>query len=130
LSQENVDLITRWRLAWAETDHPDWSQVTERLEVHDHDMIDAGTYRGRVGFERWLQEWEAAWSDSGAEEEEVIDAGDRVVVVLRLSATGRGSGIKVERQNAAVYELQDGKIARIDYYDSRAQALKSVGLDE
>jgi ketosteroid isomerase-like protein len=31
---------------------------------------------------------------------------------------------------AMVCRVQDGKFARIDYYNDRSQALKSVGLEE
>jgi len=48
--------------------------------------------------------------------------------VILLKAKGRGSSIDVERQDAMVCKLRDGKIARIDYYNNRAQALKAVGL--
>ena len=34
----------------------------------------------------------------------------------------------VERQDAIVYEIRDGKILRLDYYNNRQQALASVGM--
>jgi hypothetical protein len=36
----------------------------------------------------------------------------------------------VDRQDAIVYQLRDGKIGRLDYYNNRDQALKAVGLVE
>ena len=64
------------------------------------------------------------------ESEEFIDAGDRVVAVLRMRATGRVSGITVERQDAMVYRTQAGAVVRIDYFNSKQQALDAVGLEE
>src|SRR5206468_1006403 len=99
------------------------------IEVHDHDIIDAGEYRGRAGVERWLADWEAAWSDFGMDVEELIDAGSgRVVALVRMRATGRGSAVSVEREDAIVYELRDGLIARLDYYNDRSRALAAAGL--
>ena len=62
------------------------------------------------------------------EPEEFLDAGERVVVFVRQKTTGQGSGVALEREDAMVFEFRDWKIARLDYYNSREQALKTVGL--
>jgi hypothetical protein len=49
---------------------------------------------------------------------------------LRFYATGRGSGVKVERQEATIFTIRDGKGVRLDYYNSKQQALKAAGLEE
>jgi len=36
----------------------------------------------------------------------------------------------VERRDGIVYKCRDGKIVRLDYYDSRQQALEAVGRQE
>jgi ketosteroid isomerase-like protein len=80
---------------------------------------------------RWFEDWGAAWAEYSVEPEEFIDADDdRVILVLRLYVTGRGSGVKVERQDAMVTTVRDGKIVRVDYYNSKQQGLESVGLSE
>jgi hypothetical protein len=50
--------------------------------------------------------------------------------VYRLKVSGRVSDVTVERHDAMVCRVQDGKIARIDYCNDRSQALKFVGLEE
>jgi ketosteroid isomerase-like protein len=103
----------------------------EEIEVHDHDILDAGEYRGLAGFGRWLEDWAAAWSGFSMEPEEFIDAGERVVAVVRMKATGRGRGVSVDRQDAMVWEIgPDRKFVRVDYFNNRAQAMKAVGLAE
>ena len=91
----------------------------EDVEVYDHDIPDRGEYRGHAGFGRWLRDWGAAWAEWNLEPEEFIDAGDRVIIVAHMRAKGRGSGVEVDRQDALVYELRDGKISRVDYYNRR-----------
>ena len=59
---------------------------------------------------------------------EFIDAGEHVVVVGRVTATGRDSGVNVDRQDGIVYEMRDGKMSRVDYFNSRAQAVEAAGL--
>jgi ketosteroid isomerase-like protein len=124
-----VEAVQRSFAVWGETGEPDWTTMHEQIEVHDHDIMDAGEYRGHEGFRRWLTDWSSAWSSFSMDPEEFIDAGERVVVVLRMKATGRGSGVAVERQDAIVAEVRDGMTVRIDYYNNRAQALKAVGLE-
>jgi hypothetical protein len=54
--------------------------------------------------------------------QEYVASGDRVIVSLHMIATGRGSGLKVERDDALVHEMRDGKTVRVDYFNSRQQA--------
>jgi ketosteroid isomerase-like protein len=130
VSQENVEAIQRGFVVWGETGEPDWTTMHQQIEVEDHDIMDAGEYRGHEGFRRWLTDWSSAWSNFSMEPEEFIDADERVVVVLRMRATGRGSGVEVERQDAIVFEVRDDMVVRLDYYNNRAQALKAVGLED
>ncbi len=131
MSQENVEIVRR-AFAHIETaDLPDWDLLHEKVEINDHDLLDAGPYHGHAGYGRWLLDWLDAWSDSRMDSEEFIDAGNgRVIVLLQTTATGRASGITIERQDAMVYETQGGVVIRIDYYNNRDQALKAVGLAE
>ena len=130
MSQENVEIVQQSFVVWGETGEPDWSTMHEEVEVHDHDIMDAGEYRGRSGVERWLEDWSSAWLEFSMDPEEFIDAGERVVFLFRMTATGRGSGVRVERQDAMVFEVRDGMVVRLDYYNNRQQALEAVGLAE
>jgi len=130
MSQANVEIVQQSFAVWGETGEPDWSTMHEEAEVHDHDIMDAGEYRGRSGVERWLEDWSSAWLEFSMDPEEFIDAGERVVFLFRMTATGRGSGVKVERQDAMVFEVRDGMVVRLDYYNNRQQALEAVGLQE
>jgi ketosteroid isomerase-like protein len=47
-----------------------------------------------------------------------------------MRATGRRSGVSIERNDAIVSTFRDGKVTRIDYYNDQAQALEAVGLSE
>lgn len=100
--------------------------VDPEIEVFDHDLPDAARrYSGFDGLAHWQADWEAGWSSWRWEPEEFIDAGDRVIAVLRLHATGRGSGVSVERLDGAVWTLRARKCVRLDYYGSRAEALEA-----
>ena len=60
----------------------------------------------------------------------MIDAGDRVVSLFRISAVGAGSGLTVERGDAMVWVFRDGKLIRLDYFNDQQQALEAAGLSD
>jgi ketosteroid isomerase-like protein len=130
VSQENVEVVQAALTHFVATGEPPWEALHEDIEVYDHDIMDAGAYRGHGGFGRWLEDWAAAWSDYTMEPEDFVDAGERVVVFIVQKTTGHGSGIALERHDAMVFEVRDAKIVRLDYYNSRQQALKAVGSEE
>jgi uncharacterized protein len=128
MSQENVELAQRILGQFVATGEVVWHLADPDIEVHDHDTPDQGDYRGHDGLARWLEDWGAAWAAWSIEPEEFIDAGDSVVVFIRMKAEGRGSGVEIERRDAQVWRLRNGMVTRIDYYNDRAQALKAAGL--
>jgi len=130
MSRENVELVKGSLEHWIATGEPAWWALDDECEVHDHDIMDAGEYRGHAGFTRWLEDWATAWSKFRMQVEEFIDAGDHVIAVVRIKATGRASGVSVERQDALLCTVRDSKITRLDYYNNKAQALEAGGLSE
>jgi ketosteroid isomerase-like protein len=130
MSQENVELVQQGLGYFMATGEVPWEIFDEGIEIYDHDTPDQGAYRGHEGYGRWLDDWGAAWAEWSMEPEEFIDADEAVVIFFRMKTKGRGSGIEVERQDALVYKLRNGKIVRGDYYNDRVQALEAVGLAE
>jgi ketosteroid isomerase-like protein len=130
MSQENVEVIQRGFEHFMATGEPYWETFHAEVEVHDHDTMDQGEYRGHAGLGRWLEDWAAAWSEFSMEPEEFLDAGEYVVMFVRMKATGASSGLVLERQDAMVFAVRDGKVLRLDYYNNRTEALEAVGLAE
>jgi ketosteroid isomerase-like protein len=62
------------------------------------------------------------------EPEEFLDVGDEVVMFVRMKATGVSTGLTLERQDAMVFAVRNGKVVRLDYYNNRTEALEAVGL--
>ena len=91
MSQANVEIVRRGFEHFMATGEPLWETLDEEIVVRDHDIPDSGDCRGYAGLARWREDWEAAWDDSRWEPEEFIDAGDRVVAVLRVQRQ-RGAG--------------------------------------
>ena len=77
-----------------------------------------------------------SWSYSEAfeyfrmEPERFIETTDQVVVFVRSSARGRGSGIQVEVRPAHVWTMRGGKAVRVVAFPERERGLAAAGIAE
>lgn len=128
MSQENVDIARNALERFLREGELGLDLLDEHAVIRDHDIPDPRDYRGPAGFVKWLQDWGEAWEEWTVEPVEYLDAGDKVVIVWRMKAKGRGSGLEIDRQDALVYEFREGKVVSIDYFNSREQGLEAAGL--
>ena len=130
MSQENVEVARRFHEHFDRTGEPLWEVVDTEIEIYDHDIPDAETYRGLDGYIRWLTNWGDTFDGYAMDLERLVDAGDQVVSLFVMRATGRGSGVTVERKDAMISTFRDGKITRVEYFNDQSQALQAMGLTE
>ena len=65
------------------------------------------------------------------EPERFFDVGEeRVLVFMRVTAEGEGSGVPVEMRNAHEFTIRDGVFVRWKGYADRTEALEAAGLLE
>lgn len=65
------------------------------------------------------------------EPERFFDVDDeRVLVFVRGTAEGEGSGVPVEARSAHEITIRDGVVVRLKVYGDRHEALEAVGLTE
>jgi ketosteroid isomerase-like protein len=84
---------------------------------------------GYRGHEEVRKLFEAVWTLADwfiAEPQEFVEGDDWVVVVLRLRARAKGTGLEGEAQTAHLWGTRDGKGARLAVYTDRDQALKAA----
>lgn len=86
--------------------------------------MEPGTRRGPKSFARIRD----VYDDVKIEPYEFIDAGDDVVVLAKVHATGRGSGVPIEWTHGYIWTVRAGKAARFRWYNDPAQALEAAGL--
>jgi ketosteroid isomerase-like protein len=87
-------------------------------------------YAGLDGLRACWLDWLAPWASYRTEIEELIDAGDQVVVVGRDYARRERGAPEVRLTFAGVWTLRDGQAIRAEFYADRAEGLASVGLAE
>ena len=102
----------------------------ERLaeEFEFHHVWDGRVFRGFEGTMEWIADARDTWDEYSQEIAELIDLGDDVVVVLRLSARGGGSGVPVAQELAVLWTFEDGKAIRARSFTSKEEALESGDL--
>jgi ketosteroid isomerase-like protein len=140
MSEENVEVVRRVIDAFRtglERGDPGASFDLD-VNADDFEWILAGypfegrsVWRGREGWVEFMRLWAEQFHDLSFQVVRLIDAGgDRVVVLVHQSGTGKESGIPIEWDNGVVYELKDGRIIRGTNYLSHAEALEAAGLRE
>jgi ketosteroid isomerase-like protein len=81
-----------------------------------------GPYRGRQAvrelFEHWWQGWDTGYADA----EELVAAGDRVMVSADVHGRSAGDGLDVHVRLNWVFHLRDGVIDLVRSYGSTEEA--------
>jgi ketosteroid isomerase-like protein len=107
--------------------------------AHPDFVWDTTTFRGGmlaetcVGIDdanSWLAQWLEGFERWSLDVEEVFDAGDRVVTIVRQHASAKHGGPEVEMRFAQLWTFRDGLVARMEMYADRDEALEAAGLSE
>jgi hypothetical protein len=143
MSQENVELVRSLQpppdsdLVAVFRDEAGADRLLDALEPFLHDDviiagvgIQTGDSAGLAGLKQGWADWLEPWESYRTEVEEVIDAGDDVLVLVRDYGRRAGVSAEISDIGAAVWTVRDGKIARICFYPSREGAFEAVGLRE
>jgi len=101
----------------------DWSLIDPSIE-HDQTkgLFLDGVFYGPEGVRAALEEVESDWEGLSYELVEVVQLGDRVLVLLRMRARVRDSQAELDAQVAHVWEFRDGRAVRWDVYGDHASA--------
>jgi ketosteroid isomerase-like protein len=138
MSQKNVEIVRELFAAVARRDaeavlslydpEVEWDGSRHRWsEVMEGEPV----FRGHEALRRWARSYYENWERLEDNIEELIDAGDQVVSIVTTRARGRASGVDVEwKHNAGVWTIREGRITRIVWFPSRAEALEAAGLSE
>ncbi len=131
MTQENVDVIRRGFEKFLQTGDFDPEDFDPGFEFDNTNaMFEAEIYRGTEGLREFLSLMREMWAQLRFEPLEYIPTGqDQVVVPMRMIAVGR-DGVETVAHAATVYTMREGKVARTKAFQSKADALESVGMQE
>src|SRR3954447_12070749 len=88
---------------------------------------EGNAYRGHEGVRQWMAESDAAFDVQRMEAEEWRDLGVDVLLIGRVHARGRESGVEIDSAIAWLYTLRDGKIVLARGYLDVQQPSKPPG---
>ena len=94
------------------------------------DLTGRSVYRGHEDLRAFYREWYDAWEQYDEAVEELIEAGEHVIVVATGQGRGRASGAEVQWTQYGVWTIREGKIVRVAWFGTRGQALEAAGLSE
>jgi ketosteroid isomerase-like protein len=87
-------------------------------------------YQGLEGAQSFIRDWAAAWDDWTLEVEAYLDAGEKVVVLVRQHGRSKAAGMPVEMYFAQVFSLRNGKQTSMEMYSDPHEAIRAVGLSD
>ena len=85
-------------------------------------------FHGHSGVVEEAQRWEEMWLDYRFEVNDLIAAGDKVLLLYYQVGKSKESGVEVEERAGWVYTLREGKIVRVEMFQDRETALLAAGL--
>jgi uncharacterized protein len=128
MSRENVDNVKAiWR-AFARYEFPADRFARDAVWHTAADLPDVETCVGPEAIQRMLASgWENV-IDPKIEVDEVLDAGERVLVRWKGHGTARASGAPMDWRETHSYRLQDGKVVEVQEYRIWQEALDAAGV--
>jgi hypothetical protein len=92
-------------------------------------QLEGASYVGHDGYRRLIADFAVDWDDLRLVSERRLEQGDRTLILGRLKATGRASGIALDVPLALLYELRDGKVVRMQSFSDQEEALRVTGIE-
>ena len=132
MSQENVEFLRAGFQAVASGDSESWrdmsqSRISPNFEFRS--VLLGQVFSGPRWAEEFREDIAQAFDDFALEVEEILDFGERVVVVVRVSGRGAGSGVPTAQQRGFVWTFDGDTAIAATQYPSKAEALEAVGLE-
>jgi ketosteroid isomerase-like protein len=133
MSQENVEIVRNVYAMLGRGDAATWDVIPSDF-VFDFSrrLIDPVRLCGPDEMRAFYRDLDSPWAGGARLEiEELIDAGDKVLALIRFGGRGKMSGAAVEALVWNVWTFRNGTPVEWTYFgEDRAAALKAVGLSE
>jgi ketosteroid isomerase-like protein len=119
-------LLDEWnagnRTAIEEHLHPEVKILTLRSK------LEARPYRGVEGFRRGIADFDQDWEYVRMDVEDVRSQEDHVVILGKLQARGRASGVELDVPFAMLWSFEGERISEIRSFSEADDALRAAGF--
>ena len=132
MSQENVETLRRGYEAMS---RGDWGAAFEAAEpdfefVPPNQSPVSAPMRGADEVRDWLADQEETVGELSIALDELVEAGEFIVALIRLRIRPHGGDADFELRIAHLWTLRDGKLVRCEVFPERERALQAAGLSE
>jgi ketosteroid isomerase-like protein len=130
VSRENVETV---RAVFERRSEGDFRSHFDLFDDHvvlvlRPEFPDAGAHFGTEGLAKYTRGFLEPWTHLTMEAEEIIDAGDTVIVRLVQRAAGDASGAETELRYFQLWTFRGGKVIRLESIRTRDEAFEAAGL--
>ena len=132
MSQENVEIVRRVYEAFNQRRRDVLAELLER-EFLSYPNPDDPEQGARKGYDENVAFIETQWKalpGLHTEIEEAIGAGNDVVALVRHTARVPGSDSQIDRHEAHLWSLREGRVVSLREFATREQAIEAAGLRE
>jgi ketosteroid isomerase-like protein len=134
MAEDNVQIVRR---AYEAFNRGDFDRAVEFLAPDVEwqtppNLPDPGVWRGRDEVvTRMAELLEKIFDELQVQVEELIEADDRVVALVRYKGRGSSTGLTVEGSglDSQIWTLRDGKVVRVEMHGGTHAALEAAGLE-
>jgi ketosteroid isomerase-like protein len=128
MSEENVEIARRSAEAFNRGDIDAWlADIDPEIEWHGvSDEPDPGPFRGHGEVVKMVARWTEAFPDLQAVAEDYIDAGEYVVIPMRLRGRTPESDADIVVEDVFVQRYRAGKIVEVREFRTREEALEAA----
>jgi ketosteroid isomerase-like protein len=124
---ENREKLEALYWDWARGDFSRSDLFAPEVELESFGMGERIQASGIEGLIAAMAQWLSAWDRPlKLEAEELIESGDRILVLVRWRGRGKGSGIEMDAGGAHIWTFRDGLVIRFEVYRDRDQARAAV----
>ena len=120
---EPLEKLKKLYEEWAAGDYSSTEIFAPDMTMETYGMGDPMRSESYEEFVDVMRDWLRAWERPiVVEPEEFIQAGDRILVLIRWSGRGKGSGATVEAEGAHLWTFRDGLVIHYGVYRDRDEA--------
>lgn len=130
MSQDNVERIRAVYERWGEGDFSASVELFDPqvLLVLGPEFPDAGAHLGTDAIASYMRGLLEPWTRFTIDAEEIVPAGDSVLVAVWQRGVGMGSGVSTELHYFMLWTFRGRDVIRLESIRERAQALEAAGL--
>jgi ketosteroid isomerase-like protein len=124
---ENVEVVRRLLVAFNRGDLVALDELDERAELQDEPRIPgAGWNYGHDGAVHWARKLRQSFGELSFAIDDPTEAGASVVTGWRAEGEGKRSGARVAMGGYCVFDLEGGKVRRVEFFESRGGAMEAA----